>query len=163
MLVIFKYFSIILLQLFLTHMSFAQGPAPEARQPTFREIRSKQIESLMQNCPVDVTKYCKDEYESGLSPMPCLKNNRENLSELCEKNVDVLKVSSFPFVEFSRDCKTELEILCKGVETGEGRKLACLEAAKDKITQSCRSSFSKAKNQIALDRKRTLLEPGKNK
>ena len=97
-------------------------------------------EEVHESCKADVQKLC-----SGVKPghwrvRECLKQHDAELSPACKQsraNMRELQEEIHP------DCRPDIEKLCKEIQPGGGRVMACLEPHLAELSPGCRSRIEK--------------------
>lgn len=94
-------------------------------------------------CRADVQKLCKEVQPGGGRIAACLKQHESEISPGCRKR---MAEGRKEVKEFAEACKADVETLCKGVQSGQGRIMRCLSEHSDKLTDACRAKISEAQS-----------------
>ncbi|MCP5499239.1 MAG: hypothetical protein H7A25_05015 [Leptospiraceae bacterium] len=86
-------------------------------------------------CAKDAQKFCKDIKAGDGQRTKCLKDNRAKLSSSCKTYIS--KVEKLQ-ARIRKACSPDVRKLCKGVQKGEGKIIACLKENKDKLSPACK-------------------------
>ena len=109
------------------------GPVASAQQDL--------VETVLRGCETELKTYCK-----GVTPgegriLSCLYAYGDKLSGQCEVALYDAAAQLERFVAalsyVANECDEDIDKYCAGVQAGEGRILACLEAQGTKIQRRC--------------------------
>jgi hypothetical protein len=70
-----------------------------------------------------------------------MKEHQAELSPACQSQI---KEAEQKLEEFSKDCKADIDKLCKGIRPGGGRILACLKSHQSELAPACAAEFNRA-------------------
>jgi hypothetical protein len=97
---------------------------------------SAQAHGPMAACRDDVQKFCADVQPGEGRIIKCLKLHENELSSGCRAAGEYARAHENAF---KAACQHDIETVCKGVEPGGGRIIACLKAHQDQLSEGCRS------------------------
>jgi hypothetical protein len=95
-------------------------------------------------CAEDIAKFCKDAKSDSQSPLKCLKEHENELSEAC-KAYELKKASKRletreeirARTRFRRACRDDIAKLCKGVNPADGGLIKCLQEHEKELSGLC--------------------------
>jgi hypothetical protein len=145
--------------LLLVLLLAAAGPAA-AQQPS-----QAQANAIRQNCRADYQTHCAGVPTSGQASLACLQENLSGLSPACRQAVggagnaaSAAPAGSAPRgstpAPMSRpqeaamlrgSCGPDYRMLCRGVQPGGGRVVACLEANRSALSAGCQAALAGAR------------------
>ena len=99
------------------------------------------VKAWRDTCGADIDAYCS-EWIPGLGLFRCLQSHRPKLSKQCKGMVFTAEATTL------LSCASDAGKLCKGVEPGAGRVLACLAKNHSKLTGACKASMPKVKGNV---------------
>ncbi len=88
--------------------------------------------SAAETCSEDLARFCNGSGEVNV--VLCLKQHEDDLSASCR---DMLQAVQKRIDEVKRACSTDIDKLCKGIETGRGRIAECLNGHASELTPAC--------------------------
>ena len=137
----------------------AAGPAA-AQQPS-----QAQANAIRQTCRADYQTHCANVPTGGQASLACLQENLSGLSPACRQAVggagnaaSAAPAGSAPRgstpAPMSRpqeaamlrgSCGPDYRMLCRGVQPGGGRVVACLEANRSALSAGCQAALAGAR------------------
>jgi hypothetical protein len=127
----------------LVPMLFA---SPTMAQPTAAEALTRFLgPKVITGCQQELTRYCDTVTPGEGRLLACLFAHEDKLSGRCEyalydASAQLERVIA-AIAHVASACKTDIAVHCAKVEMGEGRIAPCLEAAGDKVRESCRQAL----------------------
>lgn len=95
-----------------------------------------------ESCKADLEKHCKGVAPGGGRLVQCLRDHRKDLAPECKKDLEEVRED---MKEVKDACKADVDKLCKGVEPGEGRILACLRKNQKSVSAECKKELEDAR------------------
>jgi hypothetical protein len=99
-------------------------------------VVAKKTKEIGAACGDDVWKLCPDVRVGGGRVLKCLASNGSKLSAGCKPVVQQTEEKS---AEFKKVCGADVEKLCPGVASGQGRVLACLRGKEAELAPACKT------------------------
>ncbi|MEW5742143.1 MAG: cysteine rich repeat-containing protein [Myxococcota bacterium] len=125
------------------------GAAAPASPPAAGPDAAKAAASdLKTGCKDDIAKLCPRVKPGAGRLAACLSGAKDKVSEGCKAAVEA---SVAAVKKFDEDCKADLQTHCKKVPVGQGRRLACLKGAKDKLQPACKAYFEAGGTPVDAD------------
>ena len=87
-------------------------------------------------CEDDIHSYCADVQPGQGRVLRCLAAAAPSLAPACR---EVIRGAQEKAAEFRKACGRDARKLCKGIEPGEGRILACLQSRKADLSPACQA------------------------
>lgn len=116
----------------------AAAPSSAGAQDLLKEVAS--------GCEKELTSYCKDVTPGQGRMLACLYAYGDKLSGRCEYALyDAavqLERAVAALTYAANECEDELDTVCAGVETGEGRVVECLQKNTDKVSDRCKRALA---------------------
>lgn len=104
------------------------------------------VDYLVKSCETELTNYCSDVTPGNGRLLHCMAAHEDKISGQCEyafyKAASLLEELAMAINYVAKECATEIDSLCGGVELGEGRILACLDEHPDKVGDSCKKAVA---------------------
>jgi len=104
------------------------------------------LEYVVNACEGDLEQYCSQVTPGEGRLLHCVAAHEDKLSGQCEyalyQAASLLEQLSVAIVYFAQSCQTEIETLCRDVEAGEGRILACLTENEAQVGDTCRKAIA---------------------
>jgi hypothetical protein len=91
-------------------------------------------------CKADYEKFCKDVKPGQGRIAKCMKAHENELSPACRDKIETDREKSHAFI---KACKSDTEILCRGVKPGNGRIIKCLKQNESLLSAPCKAYFQK--------------------
>ncbi|HET9598145.1 MAG TPA: cysteine rich repeat-containing protein [Anaeromyxobacteraceae bacterium] len=102
-------------------------------------VRQK-VKEVGEACRADVESYCAGVKPGRENVLRCLAQNRAMLTPRCQ---GVVQGAQEKAAEFRKACGKDAKKLCKGIPSGQGRILACLESRKPDLSPACQGLFGR--------------------
>ena len=104
------------------------------------------IDHLIDACEGDLQKYCSQVTPGNGRLLHCMAAHEDKISGQCEyafyQTAALLEQLSVAIAYVAQECETEIETLCRDVELGEGRILACLDEHAEEVGDSCKKAVA---------------------
>jgi len=104
------------------------------------------IEYLVIACENDIENYCSQVTPGNGRLLHCMAAHEDKISGQCEyafyQTAALLEQLSVAIAYVAQECETEIQTLCRGVELGEGRILACLDEHAEEVGDSCKKAVA---------------------
>jgi Cysteine rich repeat len=104
------------------------------------------IDHLIDACEGDLQKYCSQVTPGEGRLLHCMAAHEDKISGQCEyafyQTAALLEQLSVAIAYVAQECETEIETLCRDVELGEGRILACLDEHAEEVGASCKKAVA---------------------
>jgi hypothetical protein len=104
------------------------------------------IDHLIDACEGDLQKYCSQVTPGEGRMLHCMAAHEDKISGQCEyafyQTAALLEQLSVAIAYVAQECETEIETLCRNVELGEGRILACLDEHSEEVGDSCKKAVA---------------------
>ncbi len=104
------------------------------------------IDHLIDACEGDLQKYCSQVTPGEGRLLHCMAAHEDKISGQCEyafyQTAALLEQLSVAIAYVAQECETEIETLCRDVELGEGRILACLDEHSEEVGDSCKKAVA---------------------
>lgn len=104
------------------------------------------IDHLIDACESDLQKYCSQVTPGEGRMLHCMAAHEDKISGQCEyafyQTAALLEQLSVAIAYVAQECETEIETLCREVELGEGRILACLDEHAEEVGDSCKKAVA---------------------
>jgi len=95
-------------------------------------------EEVDRPCVADAKKLCKNVQPGDGRIARCMKEHQNKLSSGCRENMAKAKEK---IKDAAEACKEDAGRLCKGVEPGQGRILACLKQHEGELSAECKDQM----------------------
>ncbi len=104
------------------------------------------IDRLIDACEGDLQKYCSQVTPGDGRLLHCMAAHEDKISGQCEyafyQTAALLEQLSVAIAYVAQECETEIQTLCRNVELGEGRILACLDEHPEEVGDSCKKAVA---------------------
>ncbi len=104
------------------------------------------IDHLIDACEGDLHKYCSQVTPGEGRLLHCMAAHEDKISGQCEyafyQTAALLEQLSVAIAYVAQECETEIQTLCRDVELGEGRILACLDEHSEEVGDSCKKAVA---------------------
>lgn len=104
------------------------------------------IDHLIDACEGDLQKYCSQVTPGDGRLLHCMAAHEDKISGQCEyafyQTAALLEQLSVAIAYVAQECETEIQTLCRDVELGEGRILACLDEHSEEVGDSCKKAVA---------------------
>jgi hypothetical protein len=104
------------------------------------------IDHLIDACEGDLQKYCSQVTPGEGRLLHCMAAHEDKISGQCEyafyQTAALLEQLSVAIAYVAQECETEIQTLCRDVELGEGRILACLDEHSEEVGDSCKKAVA---------------------
>jgi hypothetical protein len=104
------------------------------------------IEHLVLACESDIENYCSQVTPGHGRMLHCMAAHEDKISGQCEyafyQAATLLEQLSVAINYVARECRTEIETICRDVEIGEGRMLACFEQHAEEVSDACKKAVA---------------------
>ena len=104
------------------------------------------IDHLIDACEGDLQKYCSQVTPGDGRLLHCMAAHEDKISGQCEyafyQTAALLEQLSVAIAYVAQECETEIETLCRDVELGEGRILACLDEHSEEVGDGCKKAVA---------------------
>jgi len=109
-------------------------------------------EMVLEDCEVEIHDYCEWVTPGRARIAACLYAHNNKLSEQCAVSLRV-GIEQFKMIlaaveHVKAQCQGDLDKFCDGVEVGGGRVNRCLADNHDKLSDSCRTAYDEAKEDL---------------
>ena len=100
---------------------------------------------VITGCQQELTQYCDTVTPGEGRLLACLFAHEDKLSGRCDyalydASAQLERIIA-AIAHVASECRADISVHCAKVEMGEGRIMQCLEAADDKVSESCRQSM----------------------
>lgn len=116
----------------------AAAPSSAVAQDLLKEVET--------GCEKELGSFCKDVTAGQGRKLACLYAYGDKLSGACEYALyDAavqLERAVAALTYAANECEDELDTVCAGVETGEGRVVECLQKNSDKVSDRCTKALA---------------------
>ena len=117
-----------------------------------------QADAIRQSCRADYQAHCADVPTGGQAALQCLQRNAASLSPPCQQSLAAIGGAPPPHAAMAapptamrekaamlrRSCAMDYRALCRGVQPGGGRALACLQDNSQSLSPRCRDALMAA-------------------
>jgi hypothetical protein len=93
-----------------------------------------------QACQADVQRLCPNA-KAGKERQECMRQHKDEVSPECRHLVTGMMERRGEAHEAMRACGPDAQKLCKGVQPGEGRIVACLKQHQSELSEGCASAL----------------------
>lgn len=104
------------------------------------------IDYLMTECQSDLENYCSQVTPGNGRLLHCVAAHEDKISGQCDyalyRAASLLQQLSAAISYVARECKTDIETHCNGVEIGGGKILACLSEHEQEVAESCKTAIA---------------------
>jgi len=104
------------------------------------------LDHLIDACEGDLQKYCSQVTPGNGRLLHCMAAHEDKISGQCEyafyQTAALLEQLSVAIAYLAQECETEIETLCRDVELGEGRILACLDEHAEEVGDGCKKAVA---------------------
>ena len=114
-----------------------------------------QADAIRQSCRADYQAHCADVPTGGQAALQCLQRNAASLSPPCQQSLAAIGGGAPPHTAMAapptsmrekaamlrRSCAMDYRALCRGVQPGGGRALACLQDNSQSLSPRCRDAL----------------------
>jgi len=94
------------------------------------------VKDVGEACRDDIASYCPGVQPGQGAILRCLRENQTMLTPGCQ---GILKGAREKEAEFRKSCGKDAQKLCKGINPGYGRILACLKSKQAELSPACSS------------------------
>jgi len=127
-----------------------------AQRPT-----QAQANAIRQSCRADYQAYCADVPTGGQAALQCLQRNAPSLSPPCQQSLAAIGGGGAPphsataappmserekMAMLRQSCAMDYRALCRGVQPGGGRALACLQENSQSLSPRCQQALMAARS-----------------
>ncbi len=103
------------------------------------------LEIVQDGCKKEITEYCSNVTPGQGRGLACLYAHGDKLSGRCEYALydaaAQLERAVAALTYVANECDEDIEEQCASVEAGEGRLVACLSGAGEKVSARCRAAM----------------------
>lgn len=103
------------------------------------------VDYVVEACKVDLETYCSQVTPGQGRLLYCVAAHEDKLSGQCEyalyQAASALEQLAAAIRYFAESCETEITTLCRDVQAGQGRILACLNEHDDQVGDACRKAI----------------------
>jgi len=104
------------------------------------------VDHLIDACESDIVSYCSQVTPGNGRLLHCMAAHEDKISAQCDyalyQAATLLEQLSMAIAYVARECRTEIETLCKDVVAGEGRILVCLEKHEEDVGKGCKKAIA---------------------
>jgi gas vesicle protein len=123
-----------------SHSVLAADPNPTTpttpSAPTSSSEQEMEFPMKLDKCTSDVKEFCSDITPGKGRVLFCLKSHDDKVSQTCKDQIhEIMK----EWKEFHQACKMDIQNLCKTVQPGEGRIMACLKQHQTELSTECKA------------------------
>jgi hypothetical protein len=97
-------------------------------------------ERIKRACQPDADKFCKGVQPGAGRIVACLESHESELAPVCQKVVHKIETA---IREVHEACSNDAEQLCRGIQPGGGRILACLNSHEAELTGPCKAVLAR--------------------
>ncbi|MFZ1038061.1 MAG: cysteine rich repeat-containing protein [Smithella sp.] len=91
-------------------------------------------------CKADAEKFCKDVEPVHGNMAQCMKQHEAELSPACKERI---AAANEKVKECEKECKPDVEKICKDIKPGQGRIVRCLKQHQAELSAGCSQCFKK--------------------
>ncbi len=114
---------------------------PTTTSPTTPPSSTEQEMELnlkLDKCTSDVKQYCSTVTPGHGRVLFCLKSFDDKIAATCKEQIhEIMK----EWKQFHQACMTDIQNLCKTVQPGEGRIMACLKQHQTELSTDCKAAL----------------------
>jgi hypothetical protein len=121
------------------------APPTMAQQGAAEALTKSLGPEVIAGCQQELTRYCDAVTPGEGRLLACLFAHEDRLSGRCDYALyhasAQLERAIAAVAHVASACEADITTYCARVEMGEGRIVQCLEAARDKVSESCRQAM----------------------
>ncbi len=104
------------------------------------------VEHLINACESDIENYCSQVTPGNGRLLHCMAAHEDKISAQCDyalyQAATLLEQLSMAIAYVARECKSEIETLCRDIAVGEGRIAVCLDEHAEKTGEGCKKALA---------------------
>ncbi len=99
------------------------------------------VEHLYESCKVDIESFCSQVTPGGGRMLHCMAAHVDKISGRCNYALyqasAALEQMASAIAYVARQCKSDIEMLCRDVKEGDGRVMMCLKESAEEVSDAC--------------------------